>query len=114
MIHIYEDFYMKVDKFNWILVQGHVATEEDVATSKKKNLKVGDFVEDKKTYHMTLQRLLERVLEHCMVRKIKKNELKTIAAYLDEVKNLQADFFEKTKDLKLYVSDLKITEDEEE
>jgi hypothetical protein len=105
---------MKTDKFNWILVQGHVATEEDVANSKKKNLQVGDFVEDNKTYHMTVQRLLERVLEHCMARRIKKGELKTIATYVDEMKNLQADFLEKTKHLKIYISDLEVTEDEEE
>lgn len=111
MLHIYEDFYMKADKFCWILIQGHLATEEDVANSKKGKVKLGDFIEDRKTYHMTLQNLLERVLCHCMVRKTKKRDLKTIESYIQEIKTLQNDFLDKTKDLKMYASDLQIKED---
>lgn len=112
MIHIYEDFYMKADKFCWILIQGHVATEKDVENSKKNRVNLGDFVEDRKTYHMTIQDLLERVLEHCRYRKTKKKDMKTIEEYINEIKELQKDFFENTKEFQIYASKLNLPTEE--
>lgn len=111
MIHIYEDFYMKADKFCWILIEGHPATEKDVENSKKNRVNLGDFIEERKTYHMTIQNLLERVLERCRYRKTKKKDIKTIEQFINEMKELQKDFLDKTKDLKMYASDLQITEE---
>lgn len=59
MIQITDEYYADTDKYNWILYQKHIVTEEESA--KRKNAMVGDEEFKPITYHSTLQNLLLKI-----------------------------------------------------
>jgi hypothetical protein len=95
MVKITDKYYVETDKYNWILKEMKVVTEEDA--KRNKNLKVGELMCKDQTYHATVITTLEYLFE----RRTKDiaNECETIEEYIKKTTKMKKEFSEQLKDI---------------
>lgn len=102
MIKITDKYYADNDKYNWILIEKTILTEEQA--KKRKDAKPGDEELKIVSYHMNLEQLLTSLYEKHKKKIGKNTDLKS---YIDELHFLQEDFINKIKNIEKIVIDKK-------
>lgn len=108
MIQITDKYYADVDKYNWILYNKHIISEEEVL--KRKGVCAGDVEYKPLSYHPTLNSLLKKIMS------IKEKNIKLVtnlADYIQELEKLQNKFLEEIKNMKEVENYEKIRKSEE-